>query len=732
MNNTIESDIQGASASAKSTITAAGDIMLTAGENATINSEIVTAAVAVGVQGGSVGISLADNTVSSGITAYADNATITSTGGQISIGASSQDSVNTLSVATSIAAALGGAAAGGSASADVSPIVSAYVGSGATLNAAGAISLNATTTNGASASTYGIAIGFLAVGTSTATASADGSTMAYIDGGVTGCGSLTVQATANDSSDAQATAFAGGIIAGGGAAAAATTAPAVTADVDGNGAISSTGTVEVNAQDTPDAQADTLGLDVGAVSIGVNDSTSTSAGTTSAYLGNGVTIVAPSLEVEADRSQDASGDPTASSSAIAGSGGVLFGANATVSSASSGGSVRATTGQINPTVTFTGTLTSGSKSVTGITSTAGLVVGQIVTGAGIPLGTTIASIVPSTSSTPPGSITLSTAATAGGSQKLTTTSPIGTLTITATNTSDQSAMATGVSIGGILALGASVATASSNVKTLAQLGPDTIVAGTINVTATGTDINNVTSIAGSGGLFAGDAAVGNTNDTSTVQAEVGGDLSAGTINVSAKDNSVYVPDVSSWNSAAAGASGASAQNNDTINATAMVDNGTTINAASAVNITAQNTYTENNAPSEETVLAGAGGVFNGTAAISTSNLGGTALVKIGNSVTILVLAAAAGTDGISMSASSNLNTTDLVALITGGGIEVGGSNSTLNAKPVNTVSTGTGDGFMTNQSIAIGTYTNANDTNTAYLDTWGVLARGVIRTETPW
>ena len=43
-------------------------------------------------------------------------------------------------------------------------------------------------------------------------------------------------------------------------------------------------------------------------------------------------------------------------------------------------------------VVFTGTLKSGSASVTGISSTAALVAGQVVTGTGIPSGTTIQSI----------------------------------------------------------------------------------------------------------------------------------------------------------------------------------------------------------------------------------------------------------------------------------------------------------------------------------------------------
>jgi hypothetical protein len=62
---------------------------------------------------------------------------------------------------------------------------------------------------------------------------------------------------------------------------------------------------------------------------------------------------------------------------------------------------------LTPSVTFTGTVTSGSPTVT-MTTTAGLVVGQPVSGTGIPAGTTITAITPGVS------ITLSQNATAAG------------------------------------------------------------------------------------------------------------------------------------------------------------------------------------------------------------------------------------------------------------------------------------------------------------------------------
>lgn len=67
-----------------------------------------------------------------------------------------------------------------------------------------------------------------------------------------------------------------------------------------------------------------------------------------------------------------------------------------------------------PTTTVTGTLASGSPIVSGIASTTQLAAGLPVTGTGIPVGTTIASVAPT-------QITLSANATASGAQSLTST-----------------------------------------------------------------------------------------------------------------------------------------------------------------------------------------------------------------------------------------------------------------------------------------------------------------------
>ncbi len=454
----------------------------------------------------------------------------------------------------------------------------------------------------------------------------------------------------------------------------------------------------------------------------------------SSTIGNSVTILAPTILVQADRSQVSSTVPTAQSSATAGSGGVLAGAEATSSTASSSGSVSATTGSgsiLEAGLPFDGTLTNGSPTITGISTTTGLVAGQLVSGANIPDGATILSITPSTS-TKPGSITLSAPVTASASgEMLIADGGFGPIWINAVNSSIQSANATGVAVGGVLAIGLDFASATSSVSTKAILGSGVItdLAGTIDVSATGQDDNEVSSTAGSGGVLAGDASSGSTTDNSSVSATVsGGVLTAGIVLVNAQNNSDYLTDVSSVNAAVAGFSGAAATNTDNTSASTTVALNTAIMASWEVDITAQNTFTENLPAGGSSVSAGSGGVFVGTAATSQSTLTGTSKVTIGSGVTIDVESLTTPSDvvpGIYLIASSVLNTEDQVSLSSGGALDGAGTDSSLTANLTNSVITNSTnsapDNFITSENIGIGTYSQVNAANISEASTFGVL-----------
>ena len=309
----------------------------------------------------------------------------------------------------------------------------------------------------------------------------------------------------------------------------------------------------------------------------------------------------------------------------------------------------------------------------------------------------------------------------------------GDVTIQASNASYQNAAATGVAIGGILAIGLDMANSSSGVTTLAQLGTGAtiVITGTLDVSGTGTDQNVATSIAGSAGLFSGNASVGTTSDTSTVTAVLGGTIGASTVGFDATNNSEYDASVDSVNATFAGYSGAFASNSDTSSATAMVDSDTSIVATNAVVISALNTFgpTAISANATGNVQAGSGGVFVGAAAEDNTVLAGTSSVNIGDGVSIMEMTPGnANSQGISLSASSTLATDDQVTLSAGGFCASANTESSLVATLTNNVTMSGTDSFFTNQDLAIGTETTGGDQNTSAINTSGRFGAGAYAT----
>ena len=140
---------------------------------------------------------------------------------------------------------------------------------------------------------------------------------------------------------------------------------------------------------------------------------------------------------------------------------------------------------------FTGTLTTGSSLVTGVTSTAGLFAGEEVAGPGLPSGVTILTIDSSTS------ITLSTLATASGAESLTASADAfqqaqqtGQLSFTVTF--DRPINAPNTAFTGTLALNQDVVTGITS--TAALFVGESIIGNGIPLDTTITSINSATSI----------------------------------------------------------------------------------------------------------------------------------------------------------------------------------------------------------------------------------------------
>jgi hypothetical protein len=638
------------------TLKAGGAVSVTATE--TIHASTALAGQGTGSFGVSVGASVAVVDVNSAVQAYVQDGSSIDAGGDVTVAAHFTDNVT----AKSFAGTAGFVGLGAQVSVITDNASESATLGNVSVTSANALNVNATADRTLDAEAAGGSAGAIVAGAAIAHAVANGSTTATLGGQIgqaagESVGAVTVSATSTDSAKAYSVAVVAGI--GGGSAneSRATIDPTLSAAVSGGAKITSTGAVLVQAQGMPHANAQALGLTISAtVSVGVVTSFATAADAVSADLGNSVSVSAPSLEIDAEQTQDAAKDRTAESSATAGVGGLLAGANATDAEAAAGGSVMAYTGN---------------------------------------------------------SVTL----------------PDGDVSVIANNETVQSSDATGVAAGLYFAVGADVAKSTSGVTTSAQLGSvtsDAARTGALTVRATGYDENDASTTAGSGGIVAGDASVGITGDTSTVAAGLGGGtIYAGTVEVSADNTSQYTPNVNSVNAAAAGASGADSENDDTTSATTSVAGDTGIVAAHAVALTAQNTFLE--VAKGDTVTAAAGGLLNGTAALSNSTLDGTAGVTVGNGVFIDVMTQSTETDtrGILLSASGVLTTDDQVTLTTGGAIEGAGTNSSLNGTLDNNVSLGNNDDLMTNRNIEAGTYTTVHAENNSEVSTYGLAGVGV-------
>ncbi|WP_407052032.1 beta strand repeat-containing protein [Methyloraptor flagellatus] len=153
----------------------------------------------------------------------------------------------------------------------------------------------------------------------------------------------------------------------------------------------------------------------------------------------------------------------------------------------------------------------------------------------------------------------------------------------ATTRTNDSARAYGINAG-VVAVGANVANALSEVTTRSTFFDMTVKAGSLSVTATGTATDGAVAKAGSGGVIAGAASSASTTQrtttTATIGAETGApsliDVTDGAITVGASQTDLFSGDVDSTQAALAGASGArlSAEVGSVVSAT--IGTGTTV------------------------------------------------------------------------------------------------------------------------------------------------------------
>jgi len=645
------------------------------------------------------------------------------------------------------------------ATANVGGSTTAYLNGGSSLNV-GNLAVMASTGHNVSSTTNVVVIGALGCFGTSATTTLDEDVEAYLGTqanappSITATtyapqGTVTITAKTADTGASQASDGLAGSVGISGDSADSTVEPTVEAYVSDNVNVTTPDDMSVLASATNTATSTITGIEVTAFGVGVSDAQTTDSATVAAYVGDGALTVGGNLDISATSTDIATTNSQASGGSFVVSGGGAV-ADATITpnvhayaGDSSGGANINATG----TAAITALETPYADSVaTGIQVSLGLAVGVVTSDASVS-GNTVSNLgdnsvlsanslmiqatqtqdanqdptADASSMAGAGGIlagvdATSSSASIGGKVQAYTgsavTLPDGDVSILASNQTSQSANATGVAAGYYFAAGGNTATASSAVATSATLGASPIMSpsrsGSLSVLALGVDQNAVSSTAGSGGLVAGDAAIGDTGDSSTVQAVLtSGTIIAGVVTAEAMNTSDYAPNVNSVNAAVVGASGSSATNSNSTSASTSIGNDTTINATGLVTIAAQNSFAETTSGSS--VSAGAGGVVSGSAALSTTSLNGTASVSLGCSVVIT-----SGTNpfsnpgGIVLSASSTLNSDDLVTLTTGGFIDGAGTDSEIDAILNNMVTIGAQDSLTSEGNIGAGTFGNVN------------------------
>jgi hypothetical protein len=260
-----------------------------------VNASATAEGISIGL--GAVGVMRSSANVSPTINVFIGS------GSNVSAGSISLTATHNSSGAIATSDASGGGIVSGQGavpSATADAIVRAYVGSGATLQSSGAISLAADATNTAVATAHALSIGLLAIGASLPTAEANGLVSAHMDGIVTGGSDLYVSSTSNNTATAVAEASGGGLIAATLPLAWANASPTLQAYL-GNGAIVTvSGAVNLSATSYATANATAEGLSVGFGALGVMRSSATVSPAIQVFVGSGANVSAGSISLTAN------------------------------------------------------------------------------------------------------------------------------------------------------------------------------------------------------------------------------------------------------------------------------------------------------------------------------------------------------------------------------------------------------------------------------------------------
>lgn len=425
---------------------------------------------------------------------------------------------------------------------------SAKIEDGSVLDQADAVVVEADSKRTATTDTRGVAIGGIAAAGSAATVEMEGVTTASVAAnaklGVNQTiGSLAVDASATETASATALAMAGGILAGSGSVATTDINTTVSASTGSDTEIVASGLVSVTAQATPKANSRATGEVFGGATVGASVADVDVHQSVTAEV-NGSDITAGSFNLAATVDKQIN-SKTADAFAAASSGGLLLGANATVSGTSVTGGAQTLLGA-NSILDI-----SGNSSITATHNSDQYAETQSFAFGFAALGGAFSSGVADTVST----------VTIDGNANITSG---GSLTLNASG-DDKNLVKAKSGSGGAVAGAAAVAETENTSITSVTVGNGTIRTANLDVDANHTARFDHSTDSTSGGLLGASGAIGDHRVDAQVAVTLAGSIEAGVLDARSSNN-IYKNLVSGYNvnAGAGGLLGGSAADSETV------------------------------------------------------------------------------------------------------------------------------------------------------------------------
>ncbi|MBT9502392.1 MAG: leukotoxin LktA family filamentous adhesin [Burkholderiaceae bacterium] len=280
--------------------------------------------------------------------------------------------------------------------------------------------------------------------------------------------------------------------------------------------------------------------------------------------------------------------------------------------------------------------------------------------------------------------------------------PDGDVTLVARHAAAQHSEASGVTVGGLLALGGNVADTTTTAGTQATLGNVKTSGqrlGDLSVAAIGNDSSTAKATAGGGGLISGQAAVANVNDSSTTLADLkawgamakadaaGYTLHAGKLSVDAEHHGSVRTDADTVNASVVGGSGAFALSKVDNSVTAQLGNDL---QASALGLSVNSLNQAQELEGGDNAAGAGGGLANGSAVQAGTRFTTHSTVSVGERVGLSVFGDPtsdhAGT--LALAAHTDLSARTKGSLNTGGLVDVPFADVQAVSDAHNTVSVG--------------------------------------------